>query len=139
MTDPAALTRAKKSRSGHRASASKIILKVEEEVLNSPKPSQQKLKQHQQALKMKQQTLDDINEVILNHVDEDSLEEEIDGIDAVKEKIGLSLLSIEEALSQLESAKLSNLAPVDTVRSADDTTTATQTPASAPHERSLTA
>lgn len=127
MADTAALARVKKSRAGHRASASrakitiltpliclklsdvyksgyhqeqgnsysivittyilylaallhtKIMLKVEEEILSGHKPSRQKLKQHQQALQLKQKTLDDINEVILEHVEEDSLEDEIDG------------------------------------------------------------
>ena len=113
MSDPAALARTKKSRAGHRASASKTISKVEEELLNSPKPSQQKLKQYQQTLQLKQQTLDGLNEIIMEHVEEDSLEEEIDGIDGVREKIGLSLLAIEDALSQLEEARLSTIAPIE--------------------------
>lgn len=62
MTDPSELARAKKSRAGHRAGASKTMQKVEEELTDNPKPNKQKLQQFRQSLQLKLQTLDALNE-----------------------------------------------------------------------------
>ena len=113
MSDPVALARSKRSRTGHRASVSKTIQKVEDELRDNPTPNKQKLKHYQQTLQQKLQTLEAIDEFILEQVEEDKLEEEIEGIDDVNEKIGLCLLTIEDSLSQLETAKPPTITPIE--------------------------
>ena len=109
MSDPTALARSKRSRKGHRASVSKTIQKVEEELLDNPKPNKQKLKQYQQTLQQKSQTLEAINELILEQVVEDKQEEEIEGIDAVTERIGLCLLTIEDSVGNSQAVNYHTL------------------------------
>lgn len=82
MTEAPTLARLKRSRSAHRASVTKTISKAEEEIHSNPDgPRPYKLRQLKEALQEKLHTLDGINEIILKQVEDNELEDEIDGID----------------------------------------------------------
>ena len=125
MADEAAaaamLARHKRSRSGHRASVTKTIAKAEEEIHGSrDEPRAFRLRQLKEALQEKQLTLDAINEVILQEVKVEDLEDEIDGIDTVKERIALCIQEIKE---HLPPARVPDSTPIEPA-----TDSATHTP-----------
>lgn len=140
MTEPANLSRLRRSRTGHRASVTKTIAKADEELHGNPDgPRAFKLRQLREALHEKTQTLEAINESILEQVEEEDLEEEIDGIDVVKEKIQLCIQEIEDHLTPTGTAKVPDSTPIGPpaksaevvtthTRSADHTTTARRAP-----------
>ena len=77
------------------------MTKVNDELYKPEGPDSQHLRQYQQALQEKSGILATLDEQILELVEEAELEEEIDQADVVKEKIGLCMLSIEDALHRL--------------------------------------
>lgn len=136
MSEPSTLARHKRSRSGHRASVTKTIAKTEEELSGNPDgPNPQKLKLYKQGLQQKLRILESLNEDILQQVEEEELEDEIDQMDAIAEKIGLCLLAIEEALepkklrdsAAIEPATVPTITAIEpTATSATDTTVSTE-------------
>lgn len=87
------LTKKKRVRAGHRASATRMISKAEELVAESPNAV--KLSQHELSLREKLETLGQLDAEILDLVEEESIAEEIEQSDEFKERIYSVLVRID--------------------------------------------
>lgn len=94
-TDPA---RKKRVRAGHRASATKIIRRIDE-LLVVDKPDTGKLSQLKLTLTEKLEVLKLLDAEVLDLVEEESVAEEIEQSDEFKESIYAALVRIERALA----------------------------------------
>lgn len=103
----ATLTKKKRIRGGHRASVTKMLSQVDE-ILDSLKlgfddASALKLVQQKSALAGKIEVLSRLDEEIVELIEnEDDLEQEIIGADTTREKIDITILSIDSALESLK-------------------------------------
>ena len=115
MSEPPELTRAKRTRKGHRSSVTRTIAKVDEELHGKPDgPDPDKLGQFQETLQAKRATLQAIHEIIIDQVEEDSIEDEIEQFDIIEERIGLCLCALKTALTSFESKERSAVTPPST-------------------------
>jgi predicted metal-dependent hydrolase len=91
------LTRKKNERKSHRASVTKMIHRVTEN-LESPSENLLKLRQQQQTLTEKAVILSTLDGDIVKLVPEEELDGEIETADDYREKITLAIVEIDEAL-----------------------------------------
>ena len=102
------LSRRKRIRAAHRASATRMI-RLAEELLDAEVGADlfTRLKQRRDALAAKGAILRTLDEEILGLVDEGDLEEEIDTADIIQERIELISIELERVLNELRSSTTS--------------------------------
>ena len=88
------LTKKKRVRAGHRAFATRMIGKAEEQLV-AESPNVVKLSQHELSLKEKLETLGQLDAEILDLVEEESIADEIEQSDEFKERIYSVLVRID--------------------------------------------
>ena len=94
------LSRKKRVRAGHRASATKMIVRTED-LLKSESPDHAKLYQLKQSLKEKLEVLKQLDGEILDAVEEDRVVEEIEQSDEFKENVYTAIVRVERVLEPL--------------------------------------
>ena len=98
----AEVARKKKTRGGHRASATRVITQANEAMdTTDPVPAVADLMKFKLTLEEKLVTLNCIDEEILERVEEDDLEEEIGQADVFKKNICLVLIKLDSAVGLL--------------------------------------
>ena len=103
MAETEELSRKKKVRAAHRASATRMMAQARE-LLNAEEGfDPPKLKHKRDALAAKAELLGRLDEEIADAVHEDELEEEIEGADTVKERIELAIIDLDGALRRTDS------------------------------------
>ena len=113
MSDEELQCRKKRLRAAHRASVTRMSTQVTEDIEAPNDLSVQLSKQKREALKEKGDQLKKLDEEIIGFVEEDKLEEEIEGVDQVQEKIELTLMHIEMAQSTEDHPSTSHLHPLE--------------------------
>ena len=103
MSDEELQRRKKRLQAAHRALVTRMSTQVMKAIEVPDDLSVQLLKQKREALKEKGDLLKKLDEEIIGFVEEDKLEEEIEAVDQVQEKIELTLIHIEMALSGRQS------------------------------------
>ena len=98
MAEEGTLSRKRKVRAAHRASVTKMIAQAQELLQAEDGVEPRRLKQKREALAAKAGLLDKLDAEILEVVDENELEEEIDGADTVRERIDLAIIELDSAL-----------------------------------------
>ena len=131
MAERENLGRKKKVRAAHRASVTRMIAQAQELLSSEDGLEPAKLKQKREALAAKAELLNKLDADIVEAVDEDELEEEIDGADAVRERIELTIIELDSALDAAadgaERRKEHVRSPPVPVRNADHSTEVTPT------------
>lgn len=94
------LTKKKRIRGGHKASATKIMQQINEHT-TSPTPNEAKLACLKQALNEKFSTIKALDEEICGLIEDESVTEDIDAADQFEETIFDSLLSIDRLMEKL--------------------------------------
>ena len=129
MPETEGVSRKKKVRAAHRASVTRMIAQAQEmlrgpvEELNVPK-----LKQKRQALQVKTELLNKLDEEIVEIVDEDGLDDEVEQADVVRERIELAIIDLDSALDEAAKSQGSRPAPERRTSRSDDHTTDTESP-----------
>ena len=91
------LSRKKRVRSAHRASVTKTIKQVYDN-LSRDRPNSPILRQQKASLAGTRDLLMKLDEELLELVDEGELEDEVEKADEIQEKIGLTVIDIDHAL-----------------------------------------
>ena len=123
MPETEGLTRKRKVRATHRGSDTRIISQVYEslesrEALNLPRLRQQKLQ-----LSGKLDVLSKLDDELIEMVAEDELDVEVEQADVIKEKIGLCIMDIDQALERRKAADTSRADGRTTPPTEDSTST----------------
>ncbi|KAL5491384.1 hypothetical protein EMCRGX_G016664 [Ephydatia muelleri] len=118
------LTRKKKVRGGHRASAKRILGEVQTSISSEP-PDIARIAQLQQSIENKLQTLAALDEEILALTEDDAVEEEIVSADQFKELLHIALSAIERVLKP--DAPSSNISQTSATNSSAASSTAVTT------------
>ena len=126
MPETEGLTRKRKVRAAHRGSVTRIISQVYEslesgEALNLPRLRQQKLQ-----LSGKLDVLSKLDDELIEMVAEDELDVEVEQADVIKEKIGLCIMDIDQALERPKTADTSRADGRTTPPTEDSTSTHTR-------------
>ena len=100
MTDP--LERKKRVRSAHRGAATRVIGQVQENLTAEHGPNMAKLRQQRNMLIQKSELLSTLDAELMDAVELDELENEVEQIDAIKEKIECAILEIDSVLNPEE-------------------------------------
>ena len=104
MSAAEAFSRKKKMRGAHRSSVTRMITQVEELLRAEPgELNVSQLKQKRQALMGKTELLAKLDEEIQAAIEEDSLEDEVKQADLVRERIELTIIAMDGALSGISS------------------------------------
>ena len=124
MSNEAEVTRKKKTRGAHRASVTKTITQVYENINATDGPNKAKLEQQKLALSDKNDVLSKLNAELINLVNEDDLDEEIQHCDEIKYKIDLALIDIDIVLNRKgkRRSRTSSSSSVDSDSSATSST-----------------
>ena len=103
MAEREGLTRKKRVRGGHRASATRVISQADEAIRSGPEPgasgfNMAALKQYKLTLQEKLEILTRLDEEILEAVEEGEVEEEIGHADVFKEKVRMAVFNIDTVI-----------------------------------------
>ena len=114
------LSKKKQIRGGHRSSASRIMNEASEAVsacleMSATAPNLSKLRQYKSFLQEKLDTLNRLDEEVLELVVEEAVEEEIEQADVFKERMQLVMISIDDAIA----ARTTERVPTPTTRPAE--------------------
>ncbi len=99
MTDADGLTRKKKVRAAHRASVTRMMAQAQELLSAEDGLDLPKLRHKREGMAAKAELLGKLDEEIVEVVHEDELEGEVEGADLVRERIELTLIEVDSALS----------------------------------------
>ena len=124
MSNEAEVTRKKKTRGAHRASVTKTITQVYENINATDGPNKAKLEQQKLALSDKNDVLSKLNAELINLVNEDDLDKEIQHCGEIKYKIDLALIDIDIVLNRKgkRRSRTSSSSSVDSDSSATSST-----------------
>ena len=104
MSTAEELSRKKKMRGAYRSSVTRMITQVEELLRAEPgELNVSQLKQKRQALVGKTELLTKLDEEIQATIEEDGLEDEVEQADLVRERIELTIINLDSALSEFNS------------------------------------
>ena len=103
MAEREGLTRKKRVRGGHRASATRVISQADEAIRSGLEPgvsgfNMAALKQYKLTLQEKLEILTRLDEEILQAVEEEEVEEEIGHADVFKEKVRMAVFNIDTVI-----------------------------------------
>ena len=98
-----ALTKKKKTRAGHKASATQTARQIDE-IVAAEEPDKARLALLQLTLKEKLETIKKLDAEIVNLIDETVLTEEIEQADGYKETLFSALLKVDKILKDLPTA-----------------------------------
>ena len=98
MADQENLSRKKKVRAAHRASATRMLAQATELMSTDGGLQPAKLKQKREALAAKAELLNKLDAEVVEAIDEDDLEEEIEAADTIRDRIELTIIELDGAL-----------------------------------------
>jgi len=103
MPETEGLDRKRKVRAAHRGSATRIMNQVAENLGSPDGPNLPRLKQQKTSLAEKMEVLCKLDNELIEMVDEEELDHEVGQADIIREKIGVCIIDIDEALARTES------------------------------------
>ena len=104
------LTKKKRVRGAHKASATKIMQQIAE-LVEKDTPDQTKLACLRQALNEKLTTIKALDNEVIELLEDDAVVEDIEGADIFKEKIFTSLLLIDQLMETLKTTNPAHTTP----------------------------
>ena len=97
-TGDGGLTRKRRVRAAHRGSVTRLTDKLDEILISG---DARRLRQLKQSLTDKQQVLSKLDDELIELVNDEHLEEEVEAADLIRERIGLAIISLDNALESL--------------------------------------
>ena len=135
MPETEGLARKRKVRAAHRGSVTRIVSQVYESLESGEALNLPRLRQQKSQLSGKLDVLSKLDDELIEMVAEDELDAEVEQADVIKEKIGLCIMDIDQALERASSHKVTDTASDDRSGDSSHTTPSTKDPAST-HTRS---
>ena len=103
MPETGGLDRKRKVRAAHRGSVTRIVGQVYESLESGDALSVPRLRQQKSLLSGKLDILSKLGDELIEMVTEDELDHEVEQADIIKERIGLCIMDIDEALERASS------------------------------------
>ena len=135
MPETEGLARKRKVRVAHHRSVTRIVSQVYESLESGEALNLPRLRQQKSQLSGKLDVLSKLDDELIEMVAEDELDTEVEQADVIKEKIGLCIMDIDQALERASSHKVTDTASDDRSGDSSHTTPSTEDPAST-HTRS---
>ena len=123
------LARIKKVRAGHRSSASRLMIQLEEASAVTGGPALEKLHQWKLSLNEKLVKLRTLNDEVLASIEDDAIEEETEQADVFSERLQQSICHVEQLISTHRNTPPTHGSSPTTTTDTAATTTATTTTA----------
>ena len=117
MPETGGLERKRKVRAAHRGSVTRIVGQVYESLESGDALSVPRLRQQKSLLSGKFDVLSKLDDELAKMVAEDELDHEVEQADIIKEKIGLCIIDIDEALERTSSHVITDPATTGDVSS----------------------
>ena len=103
MPETEGLARKRKVRAVHRGSITRIIGQVYENLESRDGPNLPRLKQHKVSLSGKLEVLSKLDYELIELVGVEDLDSEVEQADVIREKIGLCIMDIDQAIERVDS------------------------------------
>ena len=101
-TGDGGLTRKRRVRAAHRGSVTRLTDKLDEILISG---DARRLRQLKQSLTDKQHVLSKLDDELIELVNDEHLEEEVEAADLIRERIGLAIISLDDALESLSTRR----------------------------------
>ena len=101
-TGDGGLTWKRRVRAAHRGSVTRLTDKLDEILISG---DARRLRQLKQSLTDKQHVLSKLDEELIELVNDEHLEEEVEAADLIRERIGLAIISLDDALESLSTRR----------------------------------